>query len=207
MQDYLACIASIDESVGHLLEYLDNTNLSSNTVVIYTSDQGFYLGENGWFDKRFAYDVSMGTPLLVKWPGVIKPNTVSNTMVQNIDYAPTLLDIAGATPPPSMDGISFKTLLNGKQKSLNRKYLYYHYYEYSKDHTVLPHLAIRGEVSKLIYFYTVDEWEYYDLEKDPREMTNLIRSKPHQAAIEKMKKELDRLRDQYSDHEPAGVLH
>ena len=206
MQDYLACIASIDESVGRLLQYLDEKNLSSNTVVIYTSDQGFYLGENGWFDKRFAYDVSMQTPLLVKWPGQIKPGTVSNTLVQNIDYAPTILDIAGGQVPSTMQGISIKPLLSGKQKDLPRKYLYYHYYEFARDHTVIPHLAIRSDRYKLIYFYSVEEWELYDLEVDPSEQKNLIKSASHQSILNQMMAELNKLRDLYDDHEPAGVL-
>ncbi len=206
MQDYLACIASIDESVGEVLQYLDDNKLAGNTAVIYTSDQGFYLGENGWFDKRFAYDVSMSTPLLMKWPGQIKPGTVTNTMVQNIDYAPTLLDIAGAKAPEWMHGISFKTVATGKQKTLPRKYLYYHYYEYSKDHTVLPHLAIRSDQYKLIYFYEVNEWELYDLQKDPAEQKNLISLASQQATIKQLKLELLKLRNEYDDHEKAGEL-
>lgn len=206
MQDYLACIASIDESIGRLLEYLDNNDLSNNTAVMYTSDQGFYLGENGWFDKRFAYDVSMGTPLLIKWPGYIKPGTVTNVMVQNIDYAPTLLDIAGAKVPDWMHGQSFKPIVTGKQKALPRKYLYYHYYEYSKDHTVLPHLAVRGERYKLIYFYEVNEWEMYDLAKDPDELKNLINTAFYQSIIKQLKIQLLKLRNQYDDHEKAGEL-
>ncbi len=207
MQDYLACIASIDESIGRILAYLDEHQLSNNTAVIYTSDQGFYLGENGWFDKRFAYDVSMGTPLLMKWPGMIKPGTVSNTMVQNIDFAPTILDIAGAAIPEWMHGISFKPLVTGKQKTLPRKYLYYHYYEYSKDHTVIPHIAIRGDRHKLIYFYEVNEWELYDLQKDPAELSNLITNASYDKIVRHLKLELNKLRDQYDDHEPAGELH
>jgi arylsulfatase A-like enzyme len=206
MQDYLACVASVDESVGRMLDYLDKNGLTNNTVVIYTSDQGFYLGENGWFDKRFAYDVSMKTPLIVRWPGHIQPNSISNTLVQNIDYASTILDIAGAKPPEWMQGISLKPLLTGKQKDLARNYLYYHYYEFSKDHTVLPHLAIRGDLYKLIYFYTANEWELYDLKKDPGEMHNLIKSPKHQAIIRQLKIELNKLRDLYDDHEPAGEL-
>jgi arylsulfatase A-like enzyme len=206
MQDYLACIASIDESVGHILDYLDKNKMAKSTAVMYTSDQGFYLGENGWFDKRFAYDVSMGTPLLVRWPEVIKPNTVTNAMVQNIDYAPTILDIAGASVPDWMHGLSFKQLLTGKSKALDRKFLYYHYYEFAKDHTVIPHIAVRGERFKLIYFYTVNEWELYDLDKDPAEQNNLIHSPAHRATIEDLKKELINLRNQYDDHEPAGEL-
>lgn len=206
MQDYLACIASIDESVGRLLDYLDQHQLAQNTVVMYTSDQGFYLGENGWFDKRFAYDVSMSTPLLVRWPGVTKPGSVSNVMVQNIDFAPTLLDITGAPVPTWMDGVSLKGLLSGRQKDLPRKYLYYHYYEFGKDHTVLPHVAIRSYRYKLIYFYTVNEWELYDLEKDPGELRNEIHNPAYAKKFAELKAELKKLRVQYNDLEPAGEL-
>ena len=206
MQDYLACIASVDESVGRVLDYLDKNGLTNNTAVIYTSDQGFYLGENGWFDKRFAYDVSMQTPLMIRWPGHIKANSVTNTLVQNIDYAPTILDMAGAKVPRSMQGISLKSFLTGKQKTLPRKYLYYHYYEFSRDHTVIPHLAVRGERYKLIYFYTVNEWELYDLQNDPSEQHNIAALSKYQATVAQLKLELKKLRDLYDDHEPAGVL-
>jgi arylsulfatase A-like enzyme len=207
MEDYLACVASIDENITRLLNYLDSTGLAKNTIVIYTSDQGMYLGENGWFDKRFMYDVSMNTPLLVRWPGKIKPKTVSNAMVQNIDFAPTLLHVAGATIPDSMQGKSIVPILTGKQASLNRPFLYYHYYEFGRDHTVIPHLGIRGDRYKLIYFYTVNEWELYDLLSDPGEQKNLIRSVKHQSVIADLKRELNRQRDVYDDHEPAGELH
>ncbi|HYE56601.1 MAG TPA: sulfatase, partial [Chitinophagaceae bacterium] len=170
MQDYLACVASIDENIGKLLDYLDQTGLTNNTVVIYTSDQGFYLGENGWFDKRFMYDVSMQTPLLIRWHGSIKPGIVSDALVQNIDFAPTIVDIAGLPVPGWMQGRSMRPILSGRQKTLNRPYLYYHYYEFVKDHTVIPHLGIRTDRHKLIYFYTVNEWELYDLEADPQEL-------------------------------------
>jgi arylsulfatase A-like enzyme len=206
MQDYLACIASIDESIGRVLDYLDQNELSDNTVVIYTSDQGFYLGENGWFDKRFAYDVSMQTPLLMRWPDHIKPGFVTNTMVQNIDFAPTILDFASVKIPDWMQGVSLKGLVMGRQRNLSRKYLYYHYYEFSKDHTVLPHVAIRSDQYKLIYFYTVREWELYDLLMDPTEQKNIIKSSRHQGVINQLKTELDKLRNQYDDHEPAGDL-
>lgn len=206
MQDYLACVASIDESIGRILNYLDENKLSNNTAVIYTSDQGFYLGENGWFDKRFAYDVSMQTPLLVRWPGHILPNSENNTLVQNIDYAPTILDITGTKVPQWMQGVSLKPILTGKLNDLSRKYLYYHYYEFGKDHTVIPHLAIRGEQYKLIYFYTVNEWELYDLKNDPAEQNNIIRSPKQQAIIKQLKTELNKLRDQYDDHETGGEL-
>ncbi|HEY9361641.1 MAG TPA: sulfatase/phosphatase domain-containing protein, partial [Chitinophagaceae bacterium] len=206
MQDYLACIASVDENVGRVLEYLDEHDLAKNTLVIYTSDQGFYLGENGWFDKRFIYDVSMQTPLLARWPAHIPANSVNNSLVQNIDFAPTILDFAGVKEPGWMQGISVKNIMAGKEKNLSRKYLYYHYYEYSKDHTVLPHLGIRGERYKLVYFYTVDEWEFYDLKNDSAEQHNLIQDEKQRSNILLLKKELNKLRDEYDDHEPAGKL-
>ena len=201
MQDYLACIAAIDENVGRVLDYLDENDLTKNTIVIYTSDQGFYLGENGWFDKRFMYDVSMQTPLLARWPGHIPVNSINNNLVQNIDFAPTILDFAGVKTPGWMHGISLKNIMTGKQDKLSRKYLYYHYYEYSKDHTVIPHLGIRGDRYKLIYFYTVNEWEFYDLEKDPAEQNNLINDPSQQTNISQMKKELKNLQVEYDDKE------
>jgi arylsulfatase A-like enzyme len=207
MQDYLACVASVDENIGIVLKYLDDNGLSKNTIVIYTSDQGMYLGENGWFDKRWMYDVSMQTPLLIRWPGHIKPHSVSNVMVQNIDYAPTFLNAANAKVPEWMQGVSLIPLITGKQKTLNRHTLYYHYYEYPYDHSVLQHLGIRGERYKLIYFYTVNEWELYDLKTDPQELKNLIRLPVYQKIFTQMKNELIKLRDLYDDHEPAGELH
>jgi arylsulfatase A-like enzyme len=207
LQDYLACVASVDENVGRVLDYLDKNNLSKNTLLIYTGDQGMYLGENGWFDKRWMYDVSMQCPLIMRWPGHIKPNTVNNTMVQNIDYAPTFLGAANVKIPASMQGINLVPLLTGKQKTLTRHSLYYHFYEYKADNTVLQHLGVRGERYKLIYFYPVNEWEFYDLQTDPQEQHNLIRSDKHQKMILQLKAELFKLRDQYDDHEVAGELH
>jgi len=207
MQDYLACVASVDENVGRILKYLDDNNLTKNTMLIYTSDQGMYLGENGWFDKRFMYDKSMKTPLMIRWPGHIKRKTITNAMVQNIDFAPTFLDVAGVETPDWMQGLSLLPVVTGKKTSLNRPYLYYHYYEFSPDHTVIPHLGVRGDQYKLIYFYTVNEWELYDLKTDPVEQHNLIHSAAHQKIFLQMKDELKRLRDLYDDHEPAGELH
>jgi len=206
MQDYLACVASVDENVGRVLKYLDDNNLAKNTIVIYTSDQGMYLGENGWFDKRFMYDKSMKTPLMIRWPGQIKPKTKTDAMVQNIDFAPTFLNAAGVDIPNWMQGLSLVPVITGKKKSLDRLYLYYHYYEFVKDHTVIPHLGIRGERYKLIYFYTVSEWEFYDLKNDPNEQRNLIRSKAYEKTIQQYKTQLINLRNLYDDHEPAGEL-
>lgn len=206
MQDYMACVASVDESIGEVLNYLDAQGLTSNTLVMYTSDQGFYLGENGWFDKRFMYDVSMQTPLLIRWPGKIKPNSVTDRMVQNIDFAPTILDAAGISVPEWMQGQSMHNILTGIKTVTERTYLYYHYYEYAKDHTVIQHLGIRTRRYKLIYFYTVNEWELYDLQKDPSELTNLAHQPEHRKLLADMKKLLTDARNVYDDHEPAGEL-
>ncbi len=207
MQDYLACVASIDENVGRILEYMDANGLTKNTLLIYTGDQGMYLGENGWFDKRWMYDVSMQAPLLMRWPGKIHAGLVYTQMTQTIDYAPTMLDAMGIKIPAFMQGMSLVPTLTGKKKELPRHDLYYHFYEYKADHTVLQHLGVRGERYKLIYFYTVNEWELYDLKTDPQEQKNLILSSAHQKVLLQMKKELLQLRDQYDDHEPAGELH
>lgn len=206
MQDYLATVASIDENIGKLLDYLDKNDLTKNTLVVYTSDQGMYLGENGWYDKRWMYDVSMQSPLLMRWPGHIKPGSVNTNMVQTIDYAPTILDAAGVEIPGFMQGLSLVPTITGKEKIIPRHNLYYHFYEYNADHTVLQHLGVRGERYKLIYFYPVEEWELYDLETDPQEQKNLINSAAHQEILKQMKLELLDLRNKYDDHEKAGIL-
>jgi arylsulfatase A-like enzyme len=206
MQDYLACVASIDENVGRVLAYMDKTKLTNNTLLIYNGDQGMYLGENGWFDKRWMYDVSMNAPMLIRWPGKIKPGSVNTNMTQTIDYAPTMLDAAGIKVPDFMQGLSLVPGMTGKQKIIPRHYLYYHFYEYGADHTVLQHLGVRGERYKLIYFYTVNEWELYDLKTGPQEQKNLIKLPQHQKTFLQMKGELLKLRNQYDDHEQAGEL-
>jgi arylsulfatase A-like enzyme len=206
MQDYMACVASIDENVGRVLDYLDKNGLSNNTVVIYTSDQGMYLGQNGWFDKRFMYDVSMRTPLLLRWPARIKAGTENNTLVQNIDLAPTLLDLAGTDIPKWMQGLSLKKIFFNTTASLPRNTLYYHFYESYADHTVLPHLGVRNDRYKLIYFYTVDEWELYDIKQDPHEIQNVYSNKKYNAITKMMREELEKARNHYDDHEKAGIL-
>ncbi|HSK13784.1 MAG TPA: sulfatase/phosphatase domain-containing protein [Phnomibacter sp.] len=202
MQDYMACIASVDESVGAILDYLDRTGLAGNTLVMYTSDQGFYLGENGWYDKRFMYDVSMHTPLLIRWPGKVVAGKVDDHLRQNIDFAPTILQTAGAPIPHQVQGIS---LWNEKAQN-EREYLYYHYYEYAADHTVIPHLGIRGQQYKLIYFYTVDEWELYDLATDPWEQKNLVNDPGHTNLLEILKGTLVKEARKYGDEEAIGHL-
>ena len=206
MQDYLACIASVDESVGSLLNFIDSKGLAENTLVIYTSDQGFYLGENGWFDKRFMYDVSMQSPLMMRWKGKIKPGSVNNDLTQNIDLAPTILDVAGEHIPAEVQGISLKRYMTGKAPPTKRTALYYHYYEFPVDHHVYPHLGIRTSRYKLVYFYTVDEWELYDLIKDPAEKNNIYSNPVNKSLVSQLKKQLVERRAFYKDAEPAGEL-
>jgi arylsulfatase A-like enzyme len=144
--------------------------------------------------------------LLIRWPGRIRANTVSDAMVQNIDFAPTILDMAGVDAPAWMQGLSMQPILTSKQKAFNRPYLYYHYYEFVKDHTVIPHLGIRTEQYKLIYFYTVNEWELYDLIADPAELNNLKKEAKHSKLFEQLKQQLLKARSEYDDHDQAGEL-
>lgn len=200
MRDYLNCVRSVDEQVGRLLNYLDSTGLSKNTIVIYTSDQGFWLGQRGWFDKRFMYDQSMRTPLLVKWPGKVKPGTKVNSLVQNIDLAPTLLDLVGQPVPKDMQGVSLKQpLLSGKP--LARNTLYYRYYEYPQPHRVMPHYGVRTATHKLIYFPMVKEFELYDLKADPAELKNLATDPANAILLAEMQALLKKTQLVYGDKE------
>ena len=201
MQDYLGCISSVDDNVGRVLDYLDESGLTENTIVVYTSDQGFYLGEHGWFDKRFIYDESFKTPLLIRWPNHIKPGSVENEMVQNLDFAQTMLAAAGIQPPNDMQGESLMPLLNGEKDKWNRDAVYYHYYEYPSVHMVKRHYGIVTKEFKLAHFYyDVDEWELYDRLKDPNEMKNVVDDPAYAATVEKLKKELAALRIKYKDN-------
>ncbi|MDZ7608553.1 MAG: sulfatase [Cyclobacteriaceae bacterium] len=199
MQDYLGCIAAVDEGVGRVLDYLDNSGLDENTIVVYTSDQGFYLGEHGWFDKRFIYNESFKTPLLVRWPGVIQPGSVNNQMVQNLDFAQTFLEAAGISAPTDMQGESLVPLFRGDTINF-RDAVYYHYYEYPSVHMVKRHYAIVTEAYKLVHFYyDVDEWELYDRKKDPQEMTNVYDDPAYAEVVADLHKRLEELRIKYQD--------
>ena len=197
MQDYLATVQSVDDGVGQVLDYLDENGLSENTIVVYTSDQGFYLGEHGWFDKRFMYEESFRTPLLARWPGVIKPGTSNSDLVQNLDFAQTFLDIAGADQPSDMQGASFKPLLAGKTPRNWRKSLYYHYYEFPAVHSVRKHEGVATNRYKLISFYEEGEWEFYDLKNDPAEMKSEYNNNKYKRQITELKGELLRLKKLY----------
>ncbi len=182
-----------------MLDYLEENNLSENTVVIYTSDQGFYLGEHGWFDKRWMYEESLKMPFLVSYPKIIKPKSTNSNLLLNIDFAPTLLDLAGIDIPKDMQGQSFVPQLKSNFDDV-RDAVYYHYYEYPKWHMVQPHYGIRTSRYKLIHFYyDMDEWELYDLETDPNEMNNLYGNSNYNTLIKKLKKRLKKLQKQYKD--------
>ncbi len=200
MQDYLGCISSVDDNIGRLLDYLDENGLSNNTLIVYTSDQGFYLGEHGWFDKRFIYQESFKTPLLVRWPEKIKPGTKCEEMVQNLDFAQTFLDAAGIEAPDDMQGESFLPLLTGNNDHWTRDEVYYHYYEYPSVHMVKRHYGIVTKQYKLAHFYyDVDEWELYDLENDPMEMNNVYNNPDYADIVKDLKERLWGLREKYKD--------
>lgn len=198
MQDYLGTIRAVDENVGRILDYLEANHLMENTIIVYTSDQGFYLGEHGWFDKRFIYDESFKTPLMVSWPGKIKPGQKSDALVQNLDFAQTFLDAAGVPAPKDMQGQSLIPLMLGK--SWNRDAVYYHYYEYPAEHMVNRHYAIVTKKYKLIhYYFSSDTWELIDREKDPLELKNVY-DDPAYASIRKtLHRQLEALRSKYKD--------
>ncbi len=202
MNDYLACIQSVDESVGKVLDYLKESGLDKNTIVVYTSDQGFYLGEHGWFDKRFMFEQSYRTPLLIKWPGVIKPGSVNKDMVSNLDFAETFLDAAGLPIPDDMQGVSMLPVLKGNTPADWRKEHYYAYYEYPGWHSVKRHYGVSTERYKLIhYYYDIDEWELYDRVSDPLEMKNVYNDPAYSAVREELTKKLDALQVKYKDSE------
>ena len=202
MQDYLATISSVDDNVGRVLDYLEENDLDKNTIIIYTSDQGFYLGEHGWFDKRFIYDESFKTPLMIKWPNVIKPGTTNEEMVQNLDFAQTLLEAAMISVPDDMQGESLIPLFKGDFDKWNRDAVYYHYYEYPSVHMTKRHYGIVSKEYKLVHFYyDIDEWELYDRKKDPNEINNVYDDPNYKDIVTKMSKELKDLRIKYKDSE------
>jgi len=199
IKDYLRCVAGVDKAVGQMLDYLKDSGLTENTIVIYTSDQGFYLGEHGWFDKRWMYEESFRMPFMISYPKRIEPRTVNSNLLLNIDFAPTMLELAGISIPEDMQGTSFVSQLDMDPKDV-RGAVYYHYYEYPKWHKVQPHYGIRTNRFKLIHFYySMDEWELYDLEIDPNEMNNLYNNPIYKKLIKQLKKKLIALQVEYKD--------
>ncbi|RGN50012.1 MULTISPECIES: sulfatase [unclassified Bacteroides] len=200
MRDYAKTVKSLDDNVGRVLDYLKEHDMLDNTLVVYTSDQGFYMGEHGWFDKRFMYEESMHTPLIMHLPKGLDKRGDIPQLVQNIDYAPTFLELAGAEIPEDIQGVSLVPLLKGEAPKDWRKSLYYHFYEYPAEHMVKRHYGVRTDHYKLIHFYNdIDEWELYDLKEDPTEMHNIY-GKPGMEEITKnLREELLRLQEQYND--------
>ncbi len=206
MKDYLRCIASVDDNVGRMLDYLDESGLAKDTVVVYTADQGFYLGDHGWFDKRFMYEESLRMPLVVRYPQEIRPGSVNKEIVLNLDFGETFLDYAGVSIPEDMQGRSLRSLLSGRTPKDWRTSTYYHYYEYPAVHSVKRHYGVRTKRYKLIHFYhDIDEWELYDLKKDPQEMRSVYDDPKYADVVKELKAELKRLRDQYRDTTGAPV--
>jgi arylsulfatase A-like enzyme len=209
MQDYLACVQSVDDNVGRLLDYLDQAGLAENTIVIYTSDQGFFLGDHGLYDKRFMYEESIRMPFLVRWPGVAKPGSTQSAMGINTDFAPTFMEIAGLPVPADMQGRSLVPLLKGERPADWRTSWYYRYYHDPGDHNTRAHYGVRTDTHKLIYFWKKDQWEMYDLVKDPAELHNIYQDSGQADTVAKLKAELYRLKkelkddDQFADKQPS----
>ncbi len=202
LQDYLGCIAAVDEGVGRVLDGLDRTGLAPKTLVVYTSDQGFFLGEHGWFDKRFMYEEALRMPLLMRLPGRIPPGSVNTDMLTNVDFAPTFLEAAGLKAPSACQGRSFLPRAAGLRTSDWPESIYYHYYEYPAEHMVKRHFGVRTERYKLIRFYhDVDAWELYDLARDPRELHNVYADPAYAPARRDLEGELLRLQKLYGDSE------
>jgi len=209
MQDYLACVQSVDDNVGRLVEWLDQNGLKDNTVIIYTSDQGFFLGDHGLYDKRFMYEPSLKMPFIVRWPGVAKENAAQSAMAINVDFAPTFMDIAGLKIPDDMQGRSLVPLLKGEKPADWRTSMYYRYYHDPGDHNTRAHYGVCTLTHKLIYFWKKDQWELYDLTKDPNELKNIYNDPAQKEVIEKLKAEMYRLKkelkddDQFADKQPT----
>ncbi len=201
MQDYLACVQGVDDQVGRLLDYLDKSGLAANTVVIYTADNGFFLGDHGLFDKRFMYEESLRVPLVARWPGVTKPGTSTGLFTLNNDYAETFLDIAGAPIPADMQGRSLVPLLRGESPADWRTSMYYRYYHDPGDHNTRAHLGVRTQTHKLIYFWKKDQWECYDLVKDPHELHNIADDPAAKDVVAQLKAEILRLKKEFKDDE------
>ena len=202
MQDYLATISSVDDNVGRVMDYLEESGLDKNTIVVYTSDQGFYLGEHGWFDKRFIYNESFKTPLMIKWPNVINAGTTNKEMVQNLDFAQTFLEAAMIDIPNDMQGESLIPLLKGNSDEWTRDAVYYHYYEYPSVHMAKRHYGIVNKEFKLVHFYyDIDEWELYDRLNDPNEANNVYNNPDYKDVVEKLTQELKEMRIKYKDSE------
>jgi arylsulfatase A-like enzyme len=219
IKSYLRCVASIDDNIGRVLDYLDKTGLAENTIVVYTSDQGFFLGEHGLFDKRFMYEESLRMPLLVRYPREVKAASVNDDIVVNVDFAETFLDYAGLSAPGDMQGRSLRPLLQGGTPKDWRRSMYYRYWMHRAHFNIAAHFGVRTKQYKLIYYYglpldargarerpTKPEWELFDLEKDPREMYNVYGKPEYSDIAEKLKADLIRLRKELEDEDEVALI-
>ena len=205
MKDYLSTVAGVDRNVGRVLKWLEETGLDKNTIVVYSSDQGFYLGEHGWFDKRWMYEESLHTPLIVRWPGVVKPGSENKDLVSTLDFGETFLEAAGVPIPGDMQGRSMVPLLKGEKPSDWRTAHYYHYYEYPQPHHVAPHYGVRSETGyKLVHYYQTDEWELFDLNKDPNELKSLYSKADYASIKESLTLQMKELQVKYQDTNPTA---
>ena len=212
IKDYLRCVASIDDNVGRILDYLDEEGLADNTLVVYTSDQGFFLGDHGWYDKRFMYEESLRMPFIIRYPNGIRPGTVNDNMITNVDFAPTFLEYSGIDIPEDFQGSSFQALLNGELPDGWQTSMYYRYWMHLAHHHVYAHYGIRTLRYKLIYYYAdaldqpgaVDdtkepEWELFDLEKDPSELNNIYNDPASAKIVKELTEELHSLQKAVGD--------
>lgn len=199
VKDYLRCVAAVDEGVGRVLDYLDESGLADNTIVIYSSDQGWYLGDHGWYDKRWMYEESFRTPLLVRWPEHVEAGSINSDLCMNLDLPETFLDVAGIEIPSDMQGHSLRPILEGSTPENWREEIYYRYYEFPGPHSVAKHFGIRTTTHKLIYFPELDEWEMYDLERDPDEMRSVANDPEYQTLREELEQRLRQLQVKYLD--------
>lgn len=197
IKSYLGAVTSTDREIGRLLDYLEESGLAENTIVVYSSDQGFFLGEHGWFDKRWFDEESARIPLLVQWPGVVEPGSVNDDLVQNLDFAQTFLDAAGIEAHPRMQGQSFVPQLRGEEAADWRDAIYYHYYEHPGFHNVAKHYGVRTKTHKLIHYYEADQWELFDLETDPDELVSQFENPDYAEVRATLEKRLAALRQQY----------
>lgn len=201
MKDYLACVQSVDDNLGRLVEWLDAHGLRENTIVIYTSDQGFFLGDHGLYDKRFFYEESARMPFLIRWPRVIKPGSTSDALVINTDFAPTLLAAAGLPLPSDLQGHDLRPILGGKKPEDWRDAFYYRYYHDPGHHNTRAHYGVRTDRYKLIHYWGIDQWELFDLKKDPKELRNLYQDPAQQNTVAELKKTLYRLKRELQDND------
>jgi len=204
--DYMRTVAAVDANVTRLLQHLEDAGLADNTIVVYTSDQGFFLGDHGWFDKRWMYEESLRTPLLVRWPGVVEPGSVNRDLVMNLDFARTLLDAAGVDADPAMQGMSLVPLLHGERVEW-RDAIYYQYFEYPGWHMVRRQYGVRTERYKLIHFYEEGGWELFDLERDPSELRSVYDDPRYRSVVTELEGRLADLREQYGAPEVDPVPH